>query len=242
MDTTRMKLHDFAHSSQLEWLETNGTGAFAMGTVACVNTRRYHALLTATLKPPVERFVLLSRVEEVVTLGDSMFALSACQYPGTVTPSGYEQLESFDPSPCATWRYSLAGVSVEKQVYLVPGRQAVVLRYRSGAAATLRLRPFLAYRDYHSLSHARPDPLRGLPAIEFQCDGQFEAEPHWYNDIEYLAELDRGLDFREDLFTPGVWTLSLRPDQWSVICASIDGTAACDPPLRKTQLPLRQTQ
>ena len=55
---------DFPKSSHLEWLETNGTGAFAMGTVAGCNTRRYHALLVATLKPPVERYVLLSRVEE----------------------------------------------------------------------------------------------------------------------------------------------------------------------------------
>ena len=43
---------DFARSSKLEWLETNGTGAFAMGTVAGVNTRRYHALLVASLQPP----------------------------------------------------------------------------------------------------------------------------------------------------------------------------------------------
>jgi glycogen debranching enzyme len=55
---------DFARSSKIEWLETNGTGAFAMGTVAGLNTRRYHALLLASLRPPVQRYVLLSRVEE----------------------------------------------------------------------------------------------------------------------------------------------------------------------------------
>src|SRR6185503_7459263 len=55
-------------------------------------------------------------------------------------------------------------------------------------------------------------------------------DPHWYNGIEYLAELDRGLDFREDLFTPGVWTLELKPGAWTAICASIDGSEACSPP------------
>lgn len=226
-------LRDFATSSQLEWLETNGTGAFAMGTVAGVNTRRYHALLTASLKPPVERFVLLSRVEEEIDCGGATFALSACQYPGAVAPRGYEHLESFAEEPCATWRYSAGAATVEKQVYLVPGRQAVVLRYRCGKAATLRLRPFFAYRDYHSLGHARHDAFAGLPVMEFRCDGQFAEDAHWYNNIEYLAELDRGLDFREDLFTPGVWTLELRPGKWSSVCASIDGTDACEPPARK---------
>ncbi|MBC7793020.1 MAG: glycogen debranching enzyme N-terminal domain-containing protein, partial [Clostridia bacterium] len=32
---------DFDRSSRMEWLETNGTGAFAMGTVSGANTRRY---------------------------------------------------------------------------------------------------------------------------------------------------------------------------------------------------------
>src|SRR6185369_13307541 len=138
----------------LEWLETNGTGAFAMGTVAGINTRRYHALLVASLKPPVERFVLLSRADEEVVVGEHVFALGACQYPGTVSPRGFEHLVEFQTEPCATWRYSLDGVSLEKQVYLVEGRQAVVVRYRASQRVTLSVRPFLAYRDYHSLSHA----------------------------------------------------------------------------------------
>src|SRR3954468_15977419 len=87
---------DFAQSSNLEWLETNGTGAFAMGTVAGVNTRRYHALLTVSLKPPVERYVLLSRVDEAVEIDGRVFDLGACQYPGAVAPRGYEHLECFE--------------------------------------------------------------------------------------------------------------------------------------------------
>jgi glycogen debranching enzyme len=221
---------DFNQSSQLEWLETNGTGAFAMGTVACVSTRRYHSLLTASLKPPVERFVLFSRVDETVDLAGDAFELGACQYPGAVAPQGYQYLESFVSEPCATWRYALSGESIEKQVYLVPGRQAVVLRYRASCAATLRVRPFLAYRDYHSIGHQREDVRRGLPELEFRCEGSFTDEPHWYNNIEYLEELERGLDFREDLFTPGVWTLPLQKGEWVSICASIDGADACDPP------------
>jgi glycogen debranching enzyme len=77
---------DFARSSKLEWLETNGTGAFAMGTVAGVNTRRYHGLLVASLQPSAERRVLFARVEEEAFLDTGWFALGTCQYPWVVAP------------------------------------------------------------------------------------------------------------------------------------------------------------
>src|ERR1700691_1758388 len=102
-------LRDFSRSSKLEWLETNGTGAFAMGTVAQVNTRRYHALLIASLRPPVERYALLSRVEEEVAIAEGRWhGLGVCQYPG-VALEGCKSLEEFSSDPCATWKFAIAG-------------------------------------------------------------------------------------------------------------------------------------
>ena len=239
---------DFARSSKIEWLETNGTGAFAMGTVAGVNTRRYHALLTVSLKPPVERYVLLSHVEEEIEVDGNYHALGVAQYPGSVSPKGYELLEGFCSEPCATWSYQAGSAKIEKQVYLVEGRQAVVIRYRADQAVTARVRPFLAYRDYHALASGNSDlnpsvsqstgsirmqPYPGLPPMEFRFDGEFTREPHWYLQTEYLEELSRGLEYCEDLFTPGVLKMDLPPGQWVSICASIDGTEASDPPVAK---------
>ena len=219
---------DFQRSSKLEWLETNGTGAFAMGTVAGINTRRYHALLVASLKPPVERRVLLARMEEELVLQDGTYALGAAQYPGAVAPRGFEYLEEFRTEPCASWSYTVHDVQVEKQVYLVPGKQAVVVRYRSDHRATLRVRPFLAYRDYHSLRHATQD-FQIEPELHVQTAASFHADAHWYYNNEYLEELERGLDFREDLFTPGFYTLELTPGHWFPVCVSLDGQAAVEP-------------
>jgi glycogen debranching enzyme len=209
---------DFTRSSKLEWLETNGTGAFAMGTVAGVNTRRYHGLLVASLRPPVERYVLLSRVEEQIDGCD----LAVCQYPGVVAPQGFHFLEEFETEPCATWRFRVSGASLEKQVYLIDGCQTAVVRYRSDRAMQLRVRPFLAYRDYHSLGHKRDDLFGGLPRLDFHHNGKFVDKSAWYYNIEYLLELERGLDFREDLYTPGFIELDLIPGQWSPIVAALD--------------------
>ena len=55
---------DLTDALSREWLETNGLGGFASSTIIGLNTRRYHGLLVAATKPPVGRFVLLSKCEE----------------------------------------------------------------------------------------------------------------------------------------------------------------------------------
>ena len=47
-----------------EWLETNGRGEFASGTITCANTRRYHALLL-TARPKVKTVIVRRRREAV---------------------------------------------------------------------------------------------------------------------------------------------------------------------------------
>ena len=58
-------------AAQREWLETNGIGGFASSTIVGMNTRRYHGLLVAALKPPVDRYVLLSKLEETLIVDGS---------------------------------------------------------------------------------------------------------------------------------------------------------------------------
>ena len=45
-----------------EWLEADGRGGFASGTVSGLRTRRYHALLLAATHPPAGRVVLANGV------------------------------------------------------------------------------------------------------------------------------------------------------------------------------------
>ena len=88
-------LSDFAEATSREWLETNGLGGSASSTTLGLNTRRYHGLLTAATKPPTERFVLLSKLEETLVVGDAKYDLGVNQYPGSIHPRGDQYLESF---------------------------------------------------------------------------------------------------------------------------------------------------
>ena len=111
----------YPRASRLEWLLTNGTGGFAMGTVAGSNTRRYHGLLVASLHPPVARVVTLARLEETVLTPQGPVPLSVNQYPNTLHPEGHTRLVRFSLEEGPVWTWSVGGVEVERRVLLAPG-------------------------------------------------------------------------------------------------------------------------
>jgi predicted glycogen debranching enzyme len=228
----------FSRSSHLEWLDTNHTGAYAMGTVAGVNTRRYHSLLIGTRHPPAERISVLSRVEETVLLSGERFELAAAQYPGTVQPRGYELLDSFRLDPFPTWRYDLKGATVQKTVCMLERRQSVLLCYQSSQPCSVSIRLMLSCRDYHSLAHQNSAlapterfeqgrcwfaPYPDFPPLTVLHSAQaFSPDPKWYLNNEYLREFERGLDFREDLYAPGSLCFELQADKRVWLLASIE--------------------
>jgi predicted glycogen debranching enzyme len=213
---------DFDAATSREWLETNGIGGFASSTVAGVNTRRYHGLLTAATKPPVGRMLLLSKFEETLVIGDRRYELSANQYSGAVHPRGFEYLKEFRLDPLPAWIYEIDGVRVTKTVFMVPGENTVIVDYeiKGGDECVLEIRPLIAFRDHHGTTHANEsikpqaeiasglvsiEPYAGLPKLHFSHNAQ-EVQPqgYWYYGFEYKAESERGLDSHEDLFNPFV--------------------------------------
>ena len=94
---------DLEQARSLEWLETNGLGGFSSSTITGLNTRRYHGLLTAATKPPVGRFVLLSKMEETLIIDGHRYDLSSNQYPGAVYPEGHRYLSEFRLNPFPTF-------------------------------------------------------------------------------------------------------------------------------------------
>src|SRR3954454_11943986 len=92
---------DLEAGSRREWLETNGLGSFAMGTVAGPATRRYHALLCAAVRPPVDRKVLVNACDEHVVVEGVRPELASHFYPDAVWPDGWQRLVEFrlDPFP-----------------------------------------------------------------------------------------------------------------------------------------------
>ena len=105
-----------------EWLETNGIGGFASRTIHGCNTHRYHGLLVAASKPPVGRFVLLSKPEETLTVNGSTYELGTNRYPGVVHPQGFQFLTQFRLDPFAIFTFSVDGVELEKTFFMAHGQ------------------------------------------------------------------------------------------------------------------------
>jgi glycogen debranching enzyme len=63
-----------------EWLEADGLGGFACGTVSGERTRRYHALLLAATHPPAGRIVLVNGTEAWVETEAGRYAISTQRY------------------------------------------------------------------------------------------------------------------------------------------------------------------
>lgn len=214
-------------SMQREWLETNGRGSYASSTTTGQNTRRYHGLLVAALEPPVARKVLLSKLDETI---DGRFELGVNEYPdGVLHPRGDLLLRDFHSDPWPTWRYEAGtGIVLEKRLFLVYAEDTVVVEYEligGGPECQLDVRPLIAFRDFHSLTHengaldARIDqadpeavtlkPYADLPPLRFLHNAdRVEPSGYWYRRFQYSEERARGLDYEEDLFQP--FTLRFR--------------------------------
>src|ERR1700756_4543501 len=104
-----------------EWLETNGLGGFACGTIAGANTRRYHGLLTAALNPPGGRVLLLSKLEETLVIGDRRIDLSTNEYAGAIHPQGFQYLVGFRQDPFPTFTFEIEGIKLEKSIFMPRG-------------------------------------------------------------------------------------------------------------------------
>src|SRR5690348_4413458 len=80
---------------QSEWLEANGLGGWASSTISGCHSRRYHGLLVAAIKPPTERMVLISKLDETIVTANGRFELEANNYGEVIHPKGFQFLRSF---------------------------------------------------------------------------------------------------------------------------------------------------
>ncbi len=149
-----------------EWLLTSGNGGFAMGTPLGVNRRKYHALLVASKRPPVERVALLQAVDEELTVGVGSGAsscwLATHRWADAPAPgfdvSIAKRLVRFEKeADAARWVYRHKGVEVVKELRLGFRRNACAIRYsvrpapgvRQRDAVRLHLLPMVTMRDFH---------------------------------------------------------------------------------------------
>ena len=244
----------------LEWLDTNGIGGYASSSVLNCHTRKYHGLLVARCDTPPGKYVLLSKLDDQLFVGDKQFGLSLHQYSNCKYSPGDNYLHAFTLGVVPTFAYAVDNLKIQKQIALVQGENTVLVKYsalENQIGAQLRIRPLLAFRDFHQLMRENmflrvrtfPEtdgfsisPYDGMPPLHVRFSGGFDfmPSPVWYRNFEYSREEERGFYCREDLFCPGVIELVF-PEGHEIVL-SFSTTASAEDPGEKWDRELERRQ
>ncbi len=228
-----------------EWLLTNNRGGYASSSILGCNTRRYHGLLIGSLTPPVNRITALSNCFEMLTQNGQNINLSTFEFNDEVHPQGFKYLKCFRRDIGAHFDYDTGGVELTKSVYLLRDTDTVAVVYNfinTKSPAEFILRPLISLRDFHSLQKSyaplRLESRENCLVIRNSRNGDmdcelaitcpampFEKDPQWWYNFEYRVDKERGQEFNEDLWSPGIFKLMIDSPTKIILWASISENA-----------------
>ena len=239
----KSELGNLEYSLQREMLATDRIGGYMSTTIVCCNTRRYHGLMVAPIDDSDRTYVLLSALDETIIQHDQTFNLALHRFQGTYEPRGHKYITDFEYTPTPTITYRVGGVILKKEMLWIHKRTQLMIRYTlvdAHSETRLRLRPFLAFRDKHALTHANMEADgHSYPAVNgVKCrlygsfpwlylqtskpGAEFVPAPDWYYNFEYRQDIARGYDGYEDLMTTGYFETELKKGESIIFSASLD--------------------
>jgi glycogen debranching enzyme len=233
-------LGSLAEGAGREWLVTDGRGGYAMGTVAGLRTRRYHALLVVAGDRPASRRVGLASLDPVLELpSGARVRLGTHEWgTGVVSPAGHVHLERFDLTDgLPRWRWRVGDVVLERELAMLPatdpgrawrqtppsrtGRKSavgVVHRLVAGGPVRLRLEALCTWRDAHGerFGDGPLDAVHGPDGVLIEgayhvAGPGWEPGGDWYRGVYLREEAARGLNANEDLWYAGQFVADLSP-------------------------------
>ncbi|HEY6148755.1 MAG TPA: glycogen debranching enzyme N-terminal domain-containing protein, partial [Thermoanaerobaculia bacterium] len=176
------ELADRSRRLSLEWLEADGLGGYASGTVAGGRTRRTHGWYVPAIPPPRRRWMFVNGCEEFVTVAGEETGISTQIYRGAVYPQGDNRLVRFAMEPFPVWRYETDKFSIERSLCVVRDRSVTIVRYRNCGESELSLsvRPLLRFRGAGEL-RSESDEIEDVVEIR--------GEMSWLRPAAFLPRL-----------------------------------------------------
>ena len=227
-----------------EWLVTNALGGYASGTVAFCNTRRYHGLFVPVLGGK-GRAVMLGRLEEEASVGESVYRLSGAEHAGGLDLPGLELLRDFRlKGLLPVWEYSMGEARLSRTLVMVHGENTVfaVYRHLGGPTLRLRLRPYPTFRAHDTPPVASEPPPVPVRLVDFQvemapardapplrmrmhgdCERAFVGLPSRCRPLVYRVDRARGYHDSDQLMSPGYFECVLRPGVVVALAATVEG-------------------
>jgi len=230
------------YSLAREVIRTNRAGSYSSTTIVGCNTRKYHGLLVC----PVDafgggRYVLLSSLDVTVVNNDRSFNTGIRKFKGDYySPKGHKYIDELEMESILSRIYRVGSVILKHERLLVHYEEQYLARFtilEASEPLKLQIRPFLAFRSIHALTHAnltantkvefidngiKAKLYEGFPYLnmQFSSKAEFVTVPDWYLGVEYTEEQKRGYDYSEDLFTPGFFEVEGKEGDVIVFSAS----------------------
>lgn len=215
-----------------EWLITNGIGGFASSTIIGANTRKYHGLLIAPLTPPAQRYLILSKVDESIQIGDVKHDLYTNVGENYIS-KGFEYQEEFKKEYFPIFKYSVDNVKITKAICMKYGKNIVGIYYKIKNAdkpSKLSIAPIFNFRDFHSMSTNHYFDVRQtinntkvkliidekskFPIYMNLSEGKYiEHQNDTFKDMFYIEEEKRGFFPKENHSVSGVYEVGLQPNE-----------------------------
>lgn len=211
---------------QKEWVLTNGIGGYAGSSVTGAHARKHHGYLIASLHPPVERFVILSKINECLIRSSEKIDFTVEQYladdGSTAYRKGIEYLNSFTYDGLVHFTTKAPEFTMTKTLAFEHGKNTISISYdiqNDGESATLVLTPLFNYRVHHEAStidtlkfdttYEQPE-IRLVPQQNkdvtirlFTDDGTVvPCEEKYTTGMQLQKELDVESDALDDNYTP----------------------------------------
>lgn len=238
------KLVNLEFSLNREILRSNSAGAFMATTLIGCNTRKYHGLLVVP-QPQLDKnnHVLLSSLEETLIHNKEEFHLGVHMYPdGVFAPRGHKYLTEFTADPMPRLVYNIGGIKLTKELIFSNTEARVMVRYTMNETpepVTLRVLPFLAFRNVHMLTHENHDASRKVELVkngaswllykdysrlfvQFSKSVEYTHIPHWYYNVFYIREQERGYEAQEDQFVPGFFEITMKQGDSVILTAGLE--------------------
>ncbi len=149
----RNAFRTYEEGIEREWLLTNGIGGFANCSIIGANHRIFSGYLIASLNPPVDRYMILKNIREMVQFEGEEHDLAAQEYPGEIR-EGYRYLNAFTFDCLPTYRYQVKDVTLTKTIAMAYGENKTAICYELKGGmedATIHLIPEFSIRPFDTV-------------------------------------------------------------------------------------------
>lgn len=220
----------FESGIEREWVITNGIGGYCGSSIIGANTRKHHGMLIASLHAPVERYMILSKIDETVSFSDAGYSLVATARPAG-NEEGQKYLQTFIYDELPSYHYQTEEMFITKTLAFEREKNTIVIGYdivNGSKTAEIKFTPLFNFREHGAKSEKADlqfecnvknneislvhDKHKEFPVKFYFSEGDISKRDNIYDEeMQYQIEINTGNTSVENHFTPYDITVEVKP-------------------------------